>query len=769
MAEVKWDVTLSVTETNNIGEIKPRQNNENSEVIRVALTRNGLAYDLTALTVFFVTHFNAQDNLKNPIQKEAKVIDAKNGIFEFVFDNDCMQKAGKQEAYFEVYDYDKFLDASQRFLYNIQSSSRQMKADFTPYIETWEEAEKMLDEGTAKVLNDKTNRLELQKANTVDVDNKLQKKTDNETFVAITADMQRQIESTQSGFIGDFNSEKELKDMYPDGKKGYAVVWLSETVNGEQVKVGYSYTFKNGNWVKGQVFNGLALGKKAVKEDNLDSDLSTKAITNNYGGRIREDLFYDKSLTENLFDRNSVKQGFYLIDGKLSKTTNGMVTDYIRLKGGQEYYATYTFSTIAGGIFDLQYSFIKNFITNGSKTFTPEKDCFLILNVSGNISELTPSFVICKGNKPTQQTSSRIGSVDGLVVDIQQSTNIILPEQTDSKILNIFNYEESTKNQYVDNLGVIKPHTTLCTTRKIKIRTGEKLGCNKNYNQAGVYLDFKGNFIESIKLNSDGENWFTQLPPKNAATAILNFFDYSANDFVVSFGNKPEVFTKYAVIPKGLPMDIITPGKLEGKNIFIGGDSITWLDGENLENVGKIIGFQEQFRKAGANITSHGRSGATYRLYSELSNREHGSLYKDFVLDKLVNFSMYDIIVLFAGTNDVGVNLVTGDLNNLDPKTTIGALSLIVEYILNQNPNAKIYIFGPIQSTLESRPKNKMIEVTKAIESVANEYSIPFKNMYLESNINRINVDYYLYDKIHPNNSGHENIGSIMVKTVISN
>lgn len=266
MTEEKWMTTLSTTEKNNVGSVLLRKNNENSEVMKVKLIKNSKPYDLTALKVFFVTHFSGKDGLKVPIQKETKIISAKEGIFEFIFDEDCMQKVGRQEAYFEIYDYDKFLDTTQNFTYEILSSSRNMKADFTPYIETWEEAEKMLNEGTAKVLTDKTNKLESKKADITDVENRLEKKTDNETFVAITADMQRQIESTQSGMLGEFNSVEELNKDYPNGTKGYAVVWLDE--GGE--KVGYSYTYKNNNWVKGNVWNGVGVPDKSVGNKKLD-------------------------------------------------------------------------------------------------------------------------------------------------------------------------------------------------------------------------------------------------------------------------------------------------------------------------------------------------------------------------------------------------------------------------------------------------------------------------------------------------------------------
>ncbi|MDT2850184.1 DUF2817 domain-containing protein [Vagococcus carniphilus] len=308
MPEIKWDIQLSVTESNNIGEIKPRQNNSNSEVIRVKLTRNSEAYDLTALKVFFVTYFpnTGADGTGKPVQKAAKVIDAKKGIFEFVFDNDCMYRPGRQEGYFEIYDYDKYLDATQRFYYVIQNSARSMKMDPSASIDTWKEAEKMLDQGTAKVLSDKTENLELKKADKRDMDNLLSGKTDNTTFVELTADLQRQIESTQSGMIGEFDSEDKLKKAYPDGTKGYAVVWFTE----KGQKVGYSYTYKNKYWVKGQVFNGAGLPDRSV------TPIKTTFLTS----------------TNNLFNWKMASINAYITStGDIIYDPNIVISDYIKV------------------------------------------------------------------------------------------------------------------------------------------------------------------------------------------------------------------------------------------------------------------------------------------------------------------------------------------------------------------------------------------------------------------------------------------------------
>lgn len=266
MTEEKWLATLSTTEPyNNIGLIKLRRNNENSEVMRVRLTKNSKLYDLTALKVFFVTHFIGKDSLNVPVQKEATIINAKEGIVEFIFDQDCMQKVGRQEAYFEIYDYDKFLDATQNFTYEIISSSRDVKADFSPYIETWEILEKLLGDKPVFALQQQIEELKLKKVETFyfeevisdivkDLANKadnnstteeLKKKANKEDVSNQIIELEKQIANAQSGIIGVYKTETELKDAHPGGKKGFAIVLKADGTQD------YAYTWNGKEWKRG--------------------------------------------------------------------------------------------------------------------------------------------------------------------------------------------------------------------------------------------------------------------------------------------------------------------------------------------------------------------------------------------------------------------------------------------------------------------------------------------------------------------------------------
>lgn len=269
MTEEKWLATLSTTEPyNNIGLIKLRRNNENSEVMRVRLTKNSKLYDLTTLKVFFVTHFTGKDSLNVPVQKEATVINAKEGIVEFIFDQDCMQKVGRQEAYFEIYDYDKFLDATQNFTYEIISSSRNMKADFTPYIETWQEAEKMLNEGTAKVLTDKTNNLELEKADIKYVSEEFKTKADKiETDGSLEELKNGKMDKDYKIKSSDFS--QELKEELSEGKIPVVGKDSIGTINLQNEAVDHSKS----------VVNMKQAWLFATTYDNLEVDTINRRLT----------------------------------------------------------------------------------------------------------------------------------------------------------------------------------------------------------------------------------------------------------------------------------------------------------------------------------------------------------------------------------------------------------------------------------------------------------------------------------------------------------
>ena len=131
----------------------------------------------------------------------------------------------------------------------------------------------------------------------------------------------------------------------------------------------------------------------------------------------------------------------------------------------------------------------------------------------------------------------------------------------------------------------------------------------------------------------------------------------------------------------------------------------------------------------------------------------------------------YDIITIFAGTNDVGRGLRLGTLGNendstFDETTTIGGLRAMIEYIRTNNPTCDIYLITPIRSGLASRPYEKMEQVAEGIIGVGKMYGIKVINLLHESGIGKGNIKTFTYDDLHPNNEGFERIGIKIVKEI---
>ncbi|MGX7128506.1 BppU family phage baseplate upper protein, partial [Enterococcus wangshanyuanii] len=142
----KWAGTLSTTEPyNHLSVMQVRQGNENSEIFDFKVVRNSVPYDLTCARVLFCTKFKPHIL----VEKEATVLKPKEGLFQFVMDDDCMQRVGDQEGYFEIYEDGVLLDTTQNFVYTIQSSILKMEMNGESYIQRLEDLLNQLNDSFA--------------------------------------------------------------------------------------------------------------------------------------------------------------------------------------------------------------------------------------------------------------------------------------------------------------------------------------------------------------------------------------------------------------------------------------------------------------------------------------------------------------------------------------------------------------------------------------------------------------------------------------------
>ncbi|HBM7934139.1 phage baseplate upper protein [Enterococcus faecalis] len=146
---VKWQATLSTTEPYNyVGIINVRQGNKNTEKLEVNIVENALPLDLTGCEVFFESVI---DN-KYPIQRAAKIVNAKKGIIQYTFDEYSMQSLHRQEAYFSIHKGDNLIGATQNFSYFVVNAASKTEGEMGSY---WQSIEDLIADMTAFINENK--------------------------------------------------------------------------------------------------------------------------------------------------------------------------------------------------------------------------------------------------------------------------------------------------------------------------------------------------------------------------------------------------------------------------------------------------------------------------------------------------------------------------------------------------------------------------------------------------------------------------------------
>lgn len=146
---VKWQATLSTTEPYNyIGIQNVRQGNRNTEVLEAILVENALPLDLTGCEVFFESVI---DN-KYPIQRAAKIVNAKKGIIQYTFDEYSMQSLHRQEAYFSIHKGDNLIGSTQNFSYFVVNAVSKTEGEMGSY---WQSIEDLIADMNAFINENK--------------------------------------------------------------------------------------------------------------------------------------------------------------------------------------------------------------------------------------------------------------------------------------------------------------------------------------------------------------------------------------------------------------------------------------------------------------------------------------------------------------------------------------------------------------------------------------------------------------------------------------
>lgn len=214
--------------------------------------------------------------------------------------------------------------------------------------------------------------------------------------------------------------------------------------------------------------------------------------------------------------------------------------------------------------------------------------------------------------------------------------------------------------------------------------------------------------------------------------------------------------------------------KLNDKKILAIGDSLTWLDGrENYGGMARFSGWQRQLRLAGYDVINAGWSGYPYANGIDVVDGVDYSIYKE-IVTKTYDVSGYDFIILFGGTNDVLYNGALGDRptdysNRIFDATKFnGAIGGIIDYIRQNNDNAKIIMASFPKSEAVSRSFTNALARIEEIKYNSVFWSCSYVDIFSELNIQPTYdaFDMNFYDATHPNFTGMQKIGALILNAV---
>ena len=120
----------------------------------------------------------------------------------------------------------------------------------------------------------------------------------------------------------------------------------------------------------------------------------------------------------------------------------------------------------------------------------------------------------------------------------------------------------------------------------------------------------------------------------------------------------------------------------------------------------------------------------------------------------------YDLLTVFAGTNDFGGNKDLGSIDSApDTSTTYGSLKLTIQTVVTAKPDLRVVFFTPLpRGAFETQPAygaangkgHALTDYCRAVKDVCELYHIPVVDLYNLVGWNEFNITTKTLDGLHP-------------------
>lgn len=337
---------------------------------------------------------------------------------------------------------------------------------------------------------------------------------------------------------------------------------------------------------------------------------------------------------------------------------------------------------------------------------------------------------------------------------------------------------------------------TLIHTNPVRVIPGHDYYMSIKYDRGtawpeGAFFDSEMRFIQAL-LPADLTAYAYQTPNGDAGSTMTNYvplykftapaqacyFSYNATNstgfkymtYIASIPVYRHIDTGDLVLKKGDPVRAYF-GK---RKLCVIGPSTVMIDRlyrtGNFENNGGtqsqyVVGFQEYLMPYWADVVSYGYSGASFAKYDKTDGASADSIYTQIVTNQ-VDLSGYDDFLFVQSGNgferEIGTVTSYSDLGS--NTTYIGALRQIIDYIYQQNPQAKVYIqtmrrYGFQYASAANWARADLLN--DEIRRMAAFIACPVIDMDKDSGFNQYTATRWSYDATSLTVGGHWNhIGS---------
>lgn len=208
--------------------------------------------------------------------------------------------------------------------------------------------------------------------------------------------------------------------------------------------------------------------------------------------------------------------------------------------------------------------------------------------------------------------------------------------------------------------------------------------------------------------------------------------------------------------------------RLEGIKAAFLGDSIT--EGYGLSNPEKVY-YKILAEKTSMETYGYGLGGTRITRDKNEVGERRDFLFRAEFMEKA------DLIVVFGGTNDYGLNSPLRK-DAADEYTFEGACRALFEKLQKIYSGSAIVVMTPLhrsdetfsRENTERSTQPKLEDYVNCLRKIAGDFSLPVVDLYRKANIFPVMEDHrrlYCPDGLHPNEAGHEIIASVLWKELL--